>query len=164
MSILTLVGLIAVSTMLVAYALEDRSPAFILLFAAACAASSAYGFLAGTWPFGIVEAVWTTVALRRWLVGPNRHVDGYSSERLNDNRGNRSQELCHIPAETLGKHRHLRGDADAHRCCGKSLMGTALAGFGVPQHARAESISKRAPSTTRTSLRVFRISSLQASG
>lgn len=66
MSILTLVGLIAVSTMLVAYALEDRSPAFILLFAAACAASSAYGFLAGTWPFGIVEAVWTTVALRRW--------------------------------------------------------------------------------------------------
>ncbi len=52
--------------MLIAYALEDRSRAFVLLFAAACAASSAYGFLAGTWPFGIVEAVWTAVALRRW--------------------------------------------------------------------------------------------------
>jgi hypothetical protein len=65
-NILTSFGLIAVSTMLIAYALEDRSRAFVLLFAAACAASSAYGFLAGTWPFGIVEAVWSAVALRRW--------------------------------------------------------------------------------------------------
>jgi len=72
----------AVSTMLIAYALEDRSPGFILLFAAACAASSAYGFLAGTWPFGIVEAVWTTVALRRWLVGPNRHWKRAAGDRL----------------------------------------------------------------------------------
>ena len=46
---------------------------------------------------------------------------------------------------------------DAHRCCSKSLTGGVLVGFGVRQHARAESISKRAPSTTRTSLRVFRI-------
>lgn len=52
--------------MLIAYALEDRSRAFVLLFATACAASSAYGFLAGTWPFGVVEGVWTGVALRRW--------------------------------------------------------------------------------------------------
>ncbi|MEP7307230.1 MAG: hypothetical protein ABJA98_17090 [Acidobacteriota bacterium] len=52
--------------MFVAYALEDRSPAFVLLFAAACGASSAYGFLAGAWPFGIVEAVWMVVAFRRW--------------------------------------------------------------------------------------------------
>ena len=66
MSSLTSFGLVAVSTMLIAYALEDRSRAFILLFAAACGGSSAYGFLAGTWPFGIVEAVWTAVALRRW--------------------------------------------------------------------------------------------------
>jgi hypothetical protein len=63
---LTLFGLIAVSTMLIAYALEDRSRTFVLVFAAACAASSAYGFLAGTWPFGVVEAVWTAVAIRRW--------------------------------------------------------------------------------------------------
>lgn len=52
--------------MLIAYALESHSPAFVLVFAAGCAASSAYGFLAGTWPFGVVEAVWTAVALRRW--------------------------------------------------------------------------------------------------
>ena len=63
-------------------------------------------------------------------------------------------ELCHIPPQTLGQHRHLRGHAEADRCCGKSLIRSALVRFGVRQHARKESISKRAPSTTRTSLRL----------
>jgi hypothetical protein len=66
MDALTLFGLIAVTAMLVFYALEDRSPWFILAFAAACALASAYGFLQGAWPFGIVEAVWAAVALHRW--------------------------------------------------------------------------------------------------
>jgi hypothetical protein len=52
--------------MLICYALESRSAAFVLAFAAACAASSLYGFLQGAWPFGVVEAVWSVVALRRW--------------------------------------------------------------------------------------------------
>ena len=52
--------------MLVCYALEERDPGWILGFAAACAAGSAYGFLQGAWPFGLVEAVWALVALRRW--------------------------------------------------------------------------------------------------
>jgi hypothetical protein len=52
--------------MLVFYALEDRSPAFILAFAAACVAASAYGFLQGAWPFGVVEAIWALIALHRW--------------------------------------------------------------------------------------------------
>jgi hypothetical protein len=52
--------------MLVFYALEDRSPAFILAFAAACVAASAYGFLQGAWPFGVVEAIWALIALDRW--------------------------------------------------------------------------------------------------
>jgi hypothetical protein len=59
-------GLFAVSAMLICYALEDRSPWFVLAFAVACAMGSAYGFLQGAWPFGLVEAVWTIVALRRW--------------------------------------------------------------------------------------------------
>lgn len=63
---LTAFGLFAVTAMLVCYALEDRSPWFRLAFAAACALGSAYGFLQGAWPFGIVEAVWSIVALRRW--------------------------------------------------------------------------------------------------
>jgi hypothetical protein len=63
---LTLFGLIAVTLMLIFYALEKRSRWYILGFAAACVLSSAYGFLQGAWPFGLVEAVWSLVALRRW--------------------------------------------------------------------------------------------------
>jgi hypothetical protein len=66
MDLLTLFGLFAVSAMLVCYACEQRSPWFILAFAASCALGSAYGFLQGAWPFGLVEAVWSLVALRRW--------------------------------------------------------------------------------------------------
>jgi len=65
---LTLFGLFAVTAMLVCYTLEDRSHWFILAFAAACALGAAYGFLQGAWPFGLVEAVWTGIALRRWSV------------------------------------------------------------------------------------------------
>jgi hypothetical protein len=63
---LTLFGLFAVTAMLTTYALEARSPWFVLLFAVSCALGSAYGFLQGAWPFGLVEAVWSLVALRRW--------------------------------------------------------------------------------------------------
>ena len=66
MDSLTLFGLLAVSAMLVFYALEDRSRWFILAFAGACALGSLYGFLQGAWPFGLVEAVWALVAMRRW--------------------------------------------------------------------------------------------------
>jgi hypothetical protein len=63
---LTAFGATAVSLMLLFYALESRSALFVLAFAAACAASSVYGFLQGAWPFGVVEGVWCVVALRRW--------------------------------------------------------------------------------------------------
>jgi len=66
MNALTLFGAAAVSLMLVSYALERRSAWWVFVFACACAASSLYGFRAGTWPFGIVEGVWAVVALRRW--------------------------------------------------------------------------------------------------
>lgn len=66
MNPLTLFGLFAVTCMLVTYALEKRSSWFILLFAVSCVLGSAYGFLQGAWPFGLVEAVWSVVALRRW--------------------------------------------------------------------------------------------------
>jgi hypothetical protein len=64
--VLTLFGLLAVTAMLVFYALEDRDPWFILAFAGACVLASIYGFLQGAWPFGIVEAIWAAVAARRW--------------------------------------------------------------------------------------------------
>jgi hypothetical protein len=68
MDALSLFGLFAVTAMLVAYALEDRSHWFILAFAGACALGSVYGFLQGAWPFGLVEAIWAGVALRRWNI------------------------------------------------------------------------------------------------
>ena len=66
MSPLTAFGLFAVTAMVVCYAFENRSVWFILAFAVACVLASVYGFLQGAWPFGLVEAVWSIVALRRW--------------------------------------------------------------------------------------------------
>jgi hypothetical protein len=69
---LTAFGLFAVTAMLVFYALEERRPAYVLAFASACALGSIYGFLQGAWPFGIVEAIWSVVALRRWWLRGKR--------------------------------------------------------------------------------------------
>jgi len=66
MDALTLFGLFSVVAMLVCYALEDRSTWFIFGFAIACVLGSIYGFLQGAWPFGVIEAIWAAVALRRW--------------------------------------------------------------------------------------------------
>lgn len=65
---LALFGLVAVVAMLIFYAFEDRDPRFVLAFAGACVLASLYGFLQGAWPFGVVEAIWALVALRRWTV------------------------------------------------------------------------------------------------
>jgi hypothetical protein len=67
MDALTIFGVFAVSAMLVCYAFESRSHWFVVLFVGACALGSAYGFLQGAWPFGLVEAVWSGVALLRWV-------------------------------------------------------------------------------------------------
>ena len=66
MSLVTVYGVVAVTFMMVMYALEPRGRGFILAFAAGCLLSSAYGFLSGAWPFGVVEAVWAVVAVRRF--------------------------------------------------------------------------------------------------
>ncbi len=67
---LTLFGFIAVTAMLVCYALEERGAGYVLGFAGACALGSIYGFLQGAWPFGVVEAIWAVVAGRRWVLRP----------------------------------------------------------------------------------------------
>lgn len=66
MNALTWFGLFSVSAMLICYAFEQRSPWWILGFAGACVLGSTYGFLQGAWPFGVVEAIWAGVAVRRW--------------------------------------------------------------------------------------------------
>lgn len=65
-TMLTPYGACAVTFMMVMYALERRHRAFTLAFAFGCAMSSSYGFLVGTWPFGVVEAIWALVALNRY--------------------------------------------------------------------------------------------------
>ena len=72
---LTVFGVAALTFMMLMYALEGRDARFVIAFAAGCALSSLYGFLAGAWPFGVVEAVWTFVAVRRFR---QRRRDGPS--------------------------------------------------------------------------------------
>ncbi len=62
----TIYGVVAVSFMMAMYAFEQRGPKFVLLFALGCLLSSSYGFLSGTWPFGVVEGIWSVIALRRF--------------------------------------------------------------------------------------------------
>jgi hypothetical protein len=64
---LTAFGVAALTFMMLMYALEARGRTFVLAFAAGCALSSAYGFISGAWPFGVVEAIWTVIALRRFV-------------------------------------------------------------------------------------------------
>ena len=62
----TAFGVVAVTLMMVTYALERRHPRFVIAFAVGCVLSSAYGFLSGAWPFGVVELIWAGVAARRY--------------------------------------------------------------------------------------------------
>jgi hypothetical protein len=66
----TIYGVCAVAFMMAMYALERRGRRFILGFACGCVLSAIYGFLSGAWPFGVVELVWSGVALRRYRSTP----------------------------------------------------------------------------------------------
>jgi len=63
---LTIYGIVSLTFMMAMYVLEKRGPTFVLAFAFGCGLSSAYGFLSGAWPFGVVEAIWTVIALNRY--------------------------------------------------------------------------------------------------
>jgi hypothetical protein len=64
---ITAFGVVSLTFMMVMYGLERRHPSFVVAFAFGCLLSSSYGFLSGAWPFGVVELVWTGVAVRRYL-------------------------------------------------------------------------------------------------
>jgi len=63
---LTAFGLASVAAMLAFYTLEERSPKFVFMFALACWAAASYAWMAGTWPFTLIEAIWGAVALQRF--------------------------------------------------------------------------------------------------
>lgn len=69
MSPVTIYGVVAVTFMMLMYAFEARSNWFVLAFSGGCLLSSAYGFLSGAWPFGVVEFVWAGIAVRRFIDG-----------------------------------------------------------------------------------------------
>lgn len=64
---ITVFGVVALTFMMAMYALEHRGPRFVAAFALGCALSSSYGFVSGAWPFGVVEALWTIIAMRRYV-------------------------------------------------------------------------------------------------
>ena len=75
MDMLTIFGAVAVTAMLVSYALEDRSAWYVLAFAGP-AWRRRCTVLQGAWPFGVVELMGSGVAVRRWLARqPHRDSD-----------------------------------------------------------------------------------------
>jgi hypothetical protein len=72
MNRLTIFGLFAVTAMVVFYAFENHSRWFLLGFAVSCVLGSIYGFLQGAWPFGVLEGIWSVIAVRRWWVGRSK--------------------------------------------------------------------------------------------
>jgi hypothetical protein len=63
----TAYGIAALTFMMAMYTFERRGRGYVLAFAIGCGLSSGYGFLSGAWPFGVVEAVWAVIAVRRWV-------------------------------------------------------------------------------------------------
>jgi hypothetical protein len=68
--VITIYGVAAVGFMMLMYALERRGRNFVAAFAVGCVLSSVYGFLSGAWPFGVVEAIWSLIAVRRFINAP----------------------------------------------------------------------------------------------
>jgi hypothetical protein len=68
--LVTLFGVVALTFMMLMYALERRGRRYVLAFAVGCALSSTYGFLSGAWPFGVVEGIWCVIAIQRFLAAP----------------------------------------------------------------------------------------------
>ena len=71
---LTVFGSIAVSIMVAAYWLEDRSRWFILIFAGASVATAVYSGLAEVYPVTVIEAIWSVIALRRFVQASRQAV------------------------------------------------------------------------------------------
>ena len=63
---LTAFGLVAASTMVIAYGMEERNPMWVAVFAVACLATALYGVLTEAWVFAVLETIWSALALNRF--------------------------------------------------------------------------------------------------
>lgn len=70
MPIVEVIGIVAVSIMVISYALEDRHPFYIAIFAFGCAMAAVYALLIDAYPFVIAESIWSLVAFTRWRKRP----------------------------------------------------------------------------------------------
>ena len=64
---LTLLGSIAVTIMMVSYWLETHSKWFVLIFAFASAATAAYSGLVQAYPITVIETIWALIVLQRFF-------------------------------------------------------------------------------------------------
>lgn len=65
-------GIAAVCLMVLFYALEGKGPIFTLAFSGACLCAAIYAYLIGSIPFMVAEAIWSAVALRKWMLRASR--------------------------------------------------------------------------------------------
>jgi len=68
-STLNILGSIDLTVMLIFYVYEGRNPIYSLLFGFTCIGSSAYAFLSGTWPFGVIEIAWAAFSMKKFFTG-----------------------------------------------------------------------------------------------
>jgi hypothetical protein len=68
--VLTAFGVVAASTMVIAYALESKGRIWIAVFALGCAATALYGALTGAWIFVVLETLWAAIAAERFRRSP----------------------------------------------------------------------------------------------
>ena len=64
---LTIFGSVAVAIMFLSYWFESRSKWYVLVFAVASAATSVYSGLVAAYPITVIEALWSAVALQRFV-------------------------------------------------------------------------------------------------
>ncbi|MEM7699267.1 MAG: hypothetical protein AAF236_12795 [Verrucomicrobiota bacterium] len=76
---LEIYGTIAVSLMVIFYALEKRSRHYIAAFGVACLLCAAYGLGIQSYPFACVETVWAGIAFRRWFKTGRENQDSRAS-------------------------------------------------------------------------------------
>ena len=80
---LTAFGSVAVAIMFLSYWLESRSKWYVLIFAVASAATSVYSGLVEAYPITVIEALWSAVALRRFVQRHKQEIFTASSSSLN---------------------------------------------------------------------------------
>ncbi len=67
---ITLFGLLCLTSTVIFDSLEKRNRWFVLLFGLGCVGASYYGFVTGSWPFGLVEGIWAAIKFVHFYTDP----------------------------------------------------------------------------------------------